>query len=239
MSPLIAGHVTAGGVALLTGFIALYATKGAPVHRRAGLAFVIAMVAMAVSALIYMTVEGDVIRVNVVASTLVAYLVVTSLMTVRDASAHQRAISVGSTVMAFTIGVTGLTLGYTATQSPRGLLDGIPAFPYFLFGTVGTLAGIGDIRMIRAGGVTGAGRIARHLWRMSFALFVAALSFFIGQADELPKAMRIPALLVVPPLTVLATMIYWMWRVRFRRSLRGLVVPSVVRGSGASRRQVA
>ncbi len=227
-SPILVGHVAAGGVALLTGFIALYATKGALVHRRVGLGFVVAMVALAVSALIYMTVEGDVIRVNVVASTLVAYLVVTSLMTVREPSAHQRAIYVGSSVMALTIGVAGLALGYVATQSPRGLLDGIPAFPYFLFGTVGTLAGIGDIRMIRAGGVAGPKRIARHLWRMSFALFIAALSFFLGQADELPKAMRIPALLVLPPLAALVTMGYWMWRVRFR----GLHVPTR-RGHGA------
>ena len=229
MSPIIVGHVASGAVALLTGFIALYATKGAPVHRRVGLGFVVAMVSLAVTALVYMSVEGDVIRVNVVASTLVSYLVVTSLMTVRAASVRQRAIDAGSAVTAFAIGALGLTLGYVATVSPRGLLDGIPSFPYFLFGTVGTLAGIGDVRMIRAGGVAGPVRIARHLWRMSFALFIAALSFFLGQADELPRAWRIPQLLVIPPLAVLLTMGYWMWRVRLRRSLLGLVVPSSTR----------
>ena len=103
--------------------------KGAPLHRRFGLGFVAAMVAMAVSALIYMTVEGEVIRVNVVASTLVAYLVITSLMTVRDASSRQRAIDVGAAIAALSIGVAGLALGYVATQDPRGLLDGIPSFP--------------------------------------------------------------------------------------------------------------
>ena len=81
--------------------------------------------------------------------------------------------------------------------------------------------------------MTGAVRIARHLWRMSFALFIAALSFFLGQADELPRAWRIPQLLVIPPLAVLVTMIYWMWRVRLRRSLRGLVVPNAAPGSAA------
>lgn len=54
------------------------------------------MVAMAVSARIHMTIDGRIIRVNVVASTLVAYLVLTSLITVRDASARQRAIDAGA-----------------------------------------------------------------------------------------------------------------------------------------------
>jgi hypothetical protein len=224
MSPILVGHVTAGGIALLTGFVAIYARKGAWTHRKFGLGFVLAMVAMAVLALLYMTVEADVILVNVVASTLVAYLVVTSLMTVREPSKAQRAIDRGGAAMALVIGVGGLWLGYVATQGPRGLLDGIPSFPYFLFGSVGMLAFAGDVRMIRSGGMAGPKRIARHLWRMSFALFIAALSFFLGQADEFPKAWRIPSLLVIPPLAVLVTMFYWMWRVRLRKRLRGLVV---------------
>jgi uncharacterized membrane protein len=222
-SPLLVTHVVSGGIGLLTGFVALFATKGAPVHRRVGLAFVISMVSMSVFALLYMAASGEIIRVNVVAATLSAYLVVTALMTVREASPRQRAIDTGSAVVACSIGVAGLLLGYLAVTSGSGNLDGIPPFPYFLFGTVGTLAGIGDLRMIRGRSVTGSVRVARHLWRMSFALWIAALSFFLGQADEFPKAWRIPLLLAIPPLTVLVTLGYWMWRVRVRRSLRGLV----------------
>ena len=120
---------------------------------------------------------------------------------------------------ALSIGVAGLALGYVATQDPRSQLDGIPSFPYFMFGTVGVLAMIGDVRMIRAGGVKGPTRIARHLWRMSFALFVAAMSFFLGRADEFPKALRVLPVMAGPPLAVLVTMLYWMWRVRFRRAM--------------------
>jgi uncharacterized membrane protein len=219
MSPILAGHVAAGGVALLTGFTAIWATKGAPVHRRFGLGFVIAMVAMAVLAMLYMAVEGDVILVNVLASSISAYLVVTSLMTVRAPSAHQRAIALGGAAMALAIGVFGLYMGRLATQLPRGRLDGIPAFPYFMFGTIGVLAFIGDLRMSRAGGAyTGRKRLARHLWRMSYALFIAAMSFFLGQADEFPKALRILPVMVGPPLAVLVTMLYWMWRKRPQRT---------------------
>ena len=105
----------------------------------------------------------------------------------------------------------------------------MPAFPFFMFGIVGALAAAGDVRVMRSGALTGASRIARHLWRMSCALFVAALSFFIGQAQVFPKPVRILPLLAVPVLAVLVTMLYWLWRVRLRRSLRGLVGISVPR----------
>ena len=93
-----------------------------------------------------------------------------------------------------------------------------------VFGTVALIAGLSDIRVVRSGPLHGPSRLARHLWRMCFALWIAAASFFLGQADELPQALRIPALLAVPPLTALLAMFYWLWRVRFRRSLRGIVL---------------
>jgi len=49
------------------------------------------------------------------------------------------------------------------------------------------------------------------------------LSFFIGQAHVIPKPIRIFPLLALPMLTVLVTMFYWLWRVRIKRSLRGIV----------------
>ena len=58
------------------------------------------------------------------------------------------------------------------------------------------------------------GWLRRHLWRMCFALFIAALSFFIGQARVFPKPVRIFPLLALPVLAVLVTMLYWLWRVR-------------------------
>src|SRR5678815_1942852 len=93
-------------------------------------------------------------------------------------------------------------------------------FGFFLFGTVGTLAGASDIRILRSGPLKGASRIARHLWRMTFALFIAALSFFIGQAKVIPKPIRITPLLMTPVLVVLVTMLYWLWRVRIRKGWR-------------------
>ena len=59
---------------------------------------------------------------------------------------------------------------------------------------------------------------------MCFALYIASASFFLGQADKLPEAVRHPALLAFPVLAVVVTMFYWLWRVRIRRSLRGLMI---------------
>ena len=99
----------------------------------------------------------------------------------------------------------------------------MPAFPFFLFAFVGLVGATGDFRVLRSGALRGTARLARHLWRMTFALFIAAMSFFIGQAKVIPKPIRIPALLAIPVLAVLVTMLYWLWRVRFRRSFRGIV----------------
>jgi len=46
------------------------------------------------------------------------------------------------------------------------------------------LAAAGDVRMLVRGRVLGAKRIARHLWRMCFGLFIAAGSFFLGPSNR-------------------------------------------------------
>ena len=97
------------------------------------------------------------------------------------------------------------------------------AVPSFIFGVVGLLAAAGDIRMIRARGIQGPRRIARHLWRMCFAMWVAAASFFWGPPDRVPEVIRIPALQAVAVLVPIFAMLYWLWRVRVRQTFRGVV----------------
>ena len=63
---------------------------------------------------------------------------------------------------------------------------------------------------------------------MAMALFIAAMSFFIGQSDEFPKAWRIMPLLALPPLTVLVTMLWWVWRVRRKRMFRTATLQEAV-----------
>jgi hypothetical protein len=102
----------------------------------------------------------------------------------------------------------------------------MPVYPFLIFASIALLGGVGDLRLIRAGGIhviRGAPRLTRHLWRMSTALLIAAFSFFLGQARVIPKPIRLLPLLVIPPLIVFAALMYWLWRIRVRRSLRGIV----------------
>jgi uncharacterized membrane protein len=210
-------HVLAGTLGLLSGYLALYATKGAPLHRRAGTVFVYAMLAMCALGFIVSATRNVAAVINLPAATITAYLVLTSWRTVRPGAAGSGWIDRVATAIALLVGVVSIGLGIDAIAG-GGARAGL-AFPCFLFGTVGVLSAVGDFRLRRRiEPRRGPARLARHLWRMCFALFIGALSFFVGQADELPQALRIPGLLALPPLAVLATMGYWLWRVRRPRA---------------------
>jgi hypothetical protein len=216
-------HVVAGSLALVFGYVALYSAKGALLHRKSGMLFVYAMLTMAAFGAAIAGVRSVAPALNVPVALLTSYLVITSLTTVRPPPIESRYLSLAAMLASLGIGLTFLTFGFEALAN-GGTRKGMPAFPFLLFGVVGLLASVGDLRVMRSGALRGARRIARHLWRMSFALFIAALSFFIGQARVIPEPIRIRPLLALPVLSVLATMLYWLWRVRVRRSVRGIVV---------------
>ncbi len=222
-------HILAGGLGLVAGYVALYAAKGATLHRRSGMVFVFAMLTVAVCGMVIAARRDVAPAVNIPAGLLTAYLVVTALTTIRPPYAGSPWVDAGAMLVALAVGLTSLAFGFEALAS-GGERNGMPAFPFFMFGVVGVVASVGDARVIRSGPLSGAPRIARHLWRMSFALFIAALSFFLGQAKVIPQPIRIPGLLALPVLAVLVTMLYWLWRVRIRRSLRGIVRISAPEG---------
>jgi uncharacterized membrane protein len=228
MGATYALHIVAGAIGLLSGFVALYSVKGATAHRKAGMVFVCAMLTTSVVGLTIAAVRSIAPAINIPAALLTAYLVVTALTTVRQPIAGARWLHVGAMLVAAAVGLTCLTFAFQALTN-TGNRQRIAIVPFLMFGVVGLLGAIGDVRVLRSGALTGASRLARHLWRMSFALFIAALSFFIGQAKVIPKPIRIMPLLAVPVLAVLVTMLYWLWRVRVRRSVRGIVVAGAER----------
>ena len=212
-------HILAGAVGLAAGYLALYSTKGGKLHRRSGMVFVYAMLTMSSFGALIAAVKGVWTEVNVSAAVLTAYLAVTALIAVRPPAARvSRWLNPGLMLVALTVGAFDLTFGFEAIAG-GGKRNGIPAFPFFMFGVVGALAAVLDVRMIRGGvPLEGAARLRRHLWRMSFALFIAAMSFFIGQAKVIPEPIRIMPLLALPVVAVLLTMFYWLWRVRAKSS---------------------
>lgn len=231
MLPLILPiHVIAGGLGLIAGYVALYAAKGATLHRRSGMVFVYAMLTMCAGGFVMAVARNSAWTVvNSSAALMTSYLVITSLATVGPPAASSRALHLGAMLVALAVAIIDLSLGFGALAS-GGSRNGVPAFPFFLFGIVGVVGSAGDLRVMRSGARHGASRLARHLWRMTFALFIAAMSFFLGQAKVIPKPVRIPGLLALPVLAVLVTLLYWLWRVRARRTVRDIVgvgVPGV------------
>jgi hypothetical protein len=79
------------------------------------------------------------------------------------------------------------------------------------------IAALSDLRVVVSGGIAGAPRIARHLWRMCLGLTLAAGSAFTNGIIRLvPKAWHVPSLVYfLPQLIPLALLIFWMIRVRF------------------------
>jgi len=104
-----------------------------------------------------------------------------------------------------------------ASRSATGKLDGYPPTLFLIFGTIAVLSVVGDTRMILARGLGGRHRIARHLWRMCFAMFIATGSFFLGQAKVFPNPIRIIPILAIPAVLPLLLMVHWLVRVRFMK----------------------
>jgi hypothetical protein len=107
------------------------------------------------------------------------------------------------------------TLVVLSTLSPIGRVDSLPAPIHYVYGAIAALAAWFDLAFIRRGRLTGAQRLGRHVWRISTALLIAALSFFLGQQDEFPKWMQGSPVFLLPGLTVLAVMVFWLVRLRF------------------------
>lgn len=215
MTPLLVLHIAAGSLALVAGAVAMAARKGGRVHRAAGVAFVAAMVAMGLLGATMAALKPD--RVSVTAGLLATYLVGTALLTVRFDTARARRWLGAFMTLGLALGLADTAWGVQALGSAHGRLDGMPYPIYFVFGCVALAGGLGDARVLLAGMPQGAARLTRHVWRMGFAMFIATGSFFLGQADEFPAALRIPAVMFPPVLLVVGHTLYWLVRLRLQR----------------------
>jgi hypothetical protein len=220
---VLASHVAAGTLGLVAGWIAIAARKGGAWHRRSGLAFVYAMIAMGLTAVAISVYEG---KAGVSAGAAAAYLILTAWIAVRPLPGGGRPANVALLLLPVLFAVGGYSQGFAALDRPGRQIEGVPAGMHFFLATVFLLAAIGDVKMIRAGGLQGARRLARHLWRMCFGLFIASGSFVAQfvRMPFVPASMRsLPVILVLSagPLVVL---LYWMWRVRLRQDLSRLTI---------------
>lgn len=208
IAPLILPvHILGGILGLVFGYVALFSAKGGALHRRSGTLFVFAMVTLSLTGALVAFVNSS--SVSVIAGLLTFYFVTTALLTVRRHREAPQWIDTAALLFALMVALLAFKTGFELAAGGRPEMG-----PMFIFGAVGLLAAAGDLRMIRARGIQGPRRISRHLWRMCFAMWVAAASFFWGPPGRVPEIIHIPAVLPIPVLTPVAVMLYWLWRIR-------------------------
>jgi hypothetical protein len=229
-------HIGAGTIALAAGLTAAFALKGGYLHRKAGIVFTVAMLVMATFAgYLAVVVPGQ--TVNLFISTLVFYLVTTAWMTVHRSEGTSGLFEKIALVVALCLAAPFAILAFQLATGMAPLFNSAVPFKgpvliaIYVFASVLVLAAIGDAKVVLAGGIAGAPRIARHLWRMCLGLTLAVGSFFTNALPRiLPAPVHVTSLFFLPQLLVLAFLIFWMIRVRFtgwHQSSRGRIAAKI------------
>ena len=217
-SVLLPLHIIAGTLGMLSGFVAVFLLKGSRRHGLAGKVFVLAMLCLSATGtfLAAMKSQPD----NILGGILTFYLVATAWLTARRSEGKPGVFDWGALLVALAVGAFEMTYGFEAAISPTGLKYGYPPGPYVAFGSVALLAATGDVRMLVRGGISGTQRLARHLWRMCFALFVASASIFMARQQLFPALLQKTGALVFLSFLPLLLLIFWLIRVRFANAYK-------------------
>ena len=216
--PLLILHISGGIVGLIAGTVAMAVRKGGRWHRMSGKVFVGGMLCLASTGVIMATMRAQ--PPNVIAGLLTMYMVTTAWMTGRHEDGRTGLFDWLALLFALGFMVYIWPLGVEALYRPYRIMNGVPAGMAFFAGSVVLLAAAGDVRMLMRGGIRGARRIGRHAWRMSFGLFIATGSFFLGQQQVFPARWRGSVALTVLGLFPLVLLVYWGVRVRFGSRFR-------------------
>jgi hypothetical protein len=218
-SPILLLHIIAGTLGMLSGFVAVFLRKGSRRHGIAGKVFVIAMLSLSASGVYLAILKSQ--PGNILGGTLTFYLVATAWITARRTdSAEPGIFDWGALLVVLAVAASQITFGLEAAFSQTGLKYDYPPWPYFFMGSVAVLAVTGDIRMLVRRGVSGTQRMARHLWRMCFALFIAASSIFLARPHLFPAILQRTGVLYFLSFLPLLLMIFWMLRVRFTNAYK-------------------
>ena len=214
-------HIGGGTLALVSGMVALFVRKGERIHRAAGNVFFAAMLVMAIFAVYLAVVVPDQL-VNVFIGALTFYLVATAWLTVRRkegaiGGAEKFALFVAVCLCApFAILSFQLATGLPPLFKSAVPFKGAVLVAVYVLTSVLAIAAISDAKVVLTGGISGAPRIARHLWRMCLGLTLATGSAFTnGLARFLPGPYHVPLAFFLPQFVPLALLIFWMVRVRF------------------------
>ncbi len=216
MNPLTLVHIAGGSVALLAGAAALSLRKGSRTHALAGNWFFAGMLVLTGTGSLIAAFGSE--RGTAVIGILTFYLVATAWMTARHRDGRAGRFELAGLFVALGCAGAMLSFGLMASASPTGRLDSLPATAHYPFAALMGIAAALDLNFLLRRELSGRQRIARHLWRMCAALWIAASSFFLGQQDEFPEAWRGAFIWFLPPLATFAAMLFWIVRVRFAKA---------------------
>ena len=225
-SPILLVHILGGTLGLVSGAAAVVFRKGSRWHVLAGRVFVASMLTMGTAATYLAIIKHQ--NSNIGGGILTFYLVGTAWLTARRRDGEISRWDWVALVIPLTVGLLTWMNGINVLRSGRTSQDGVPVGMMFFFGSICLLAAAGDVRMLLHGGVSGAKRLARHLWRMCYGLFIAAGSFFLGGANRplrllstvglgqhLPRALFSISLYLVLTILPLVLLVFWLVRGRF------------------------
>jgi uncharacterized membrane protein len=224
--PIMLVHIAGGSVGLVSGTAAMVFRKGSPRHVLAGRIFVVAMLVMAAFAAYIAFVKNQ--PSNVGGGIFTFYLILTAWLTARRRPGATSRFDWLVMLIPLALGTLAWLGGIRILRSGATSENGVPVGMTFFMGTIMLLAASGDVRMLLGGGVAGTRRLARHLWRMCFGLFIAAGSFFMGPnnrplrlltnvgiGQHLPAALFNVFLYLALTVLPLVLLIFWLLRVRF------------------------
>lgn len=219
--PLLVAHVALGAAALVSGLVAMASRKGATgLHERAGQIYFGTMLGMAASAVLLTSWEPD--RLSMTAGIWTIYLVLTSWSAARSKKGIVGPIERASLPLALLATALFLDGGIAAFLAPDGNFQGMSHVGFWVFGGLAALSVMFDLHLFWRDKLKPRQRVARHLWRMVMAYFLAATSLFLGQQDDVFPFMQGSPILLIPSLATLAYLAYWVVRVRFVRNWIGV-----------------
>jgi hypothetical protein len=215
VSPILLLHICSGTLGVLSGAAAIVFRKGSFRHRLAGNVFVGSILTLAATGVYMAIVKSQ--PGNIMGGSLTFYLVATAWMIARPNRQRTLLFDSCAFLFALALGAINVTFALQAANSPTGLKHGYPPGPYLFLGSIALVAAAGDIRMLVRGGISGTQRLARHLWRMCFALFIASASLFLARQHLFPAILRKTGVLYL--LSFLPLLIMLFWRIRLSFSL--------------------
>jgi hypothetical protein len=206
-------HIAAGLAAIPLGAIAVAARKGGPVHGQAGIGFAVSLLVLGITAALLAPFKSPPDLELTIGGIMVCYFVATAWMAARRRDGTTGTFEIIACAAA--LGAAPVILWLSLSGSgpmPAGRSPGI------VFAILCLIAGVGDLKAILRKKLSAGQRLARHLWRMCFAFFIATGSFFLGQQDVLPQVRGSPWLFVLA-FAPIAVMLFWLARLRFAKAI--------------------